>query len=110
MVCEEKKATFMLHGPCFRFYAPKQCLDIKAMGGVGLEKLECRITKKCTPNVKILSDELQKTKLFLDLLSQAHNTDKYNIQGVDKTVKCACISELAVIVKTRQSNRTIRTK
>jgi hypothetical protein len=44
------------------------------------------------------------------LLSQAHNTDKYNIQGVDKTVKCACISELAVIVKTRQSNRTIRTK
>jgi len=78
----------------FRIIHIKQCLDIKAMGGVGLEKLECRITKKCTPNVKILSDELQKTKLFLDLLSQAHNTDKYNIQGVDKTVKCACISEL----------------
>jgi hypothetical protein len=41
---------------------------------------------------------LQKTKLFLDLFSQAHNTDKYNILGVDKTVKCACISELAAII------------
>jgi len=78
----------------FRIIHIKQCLDIKAMGGVGLEKLECRITKKCPPNVKILSDELQKTKLFLDLYVRAHDTDKYNIQCVDKTVLCACISEL----------------
>ncbi|MFN5208271.1 MAG: hypothetical protein ACK5D8_02155, partial [Bacteroidota bacterium] len=27
-----------------------------------------------------------------------HHTDKYNIQCVDKTVKCACISELAVML------------
>jgi hypothetical protein len=40
---------------------------------------------------------LQKTKLFLDLFSQAYDTYKYNIPGVDKTVKCACISELAAI-------------
>jgi len=26
-----------------------------------------------------------------------YHTDKYNITGVDKTVKCACISDLAVI-------------
>jgi hypothetical protein len=51
---------------------------------------------------------LQKTKLFLDLFSQAHNTDKYNILGVDKTVKCACISELAVIVqRAYNNNRTL---
>ncbi|MFN5209304.1 MAG: hypothetical protein ACK5D8_07420, partial [Bacteroidota bacterium] len=30
-----------------------------------------------------------------------HHTDKYNIQCVDKTVKCACISELAPIFKRR---------
>ena len=31
------------------------------------------------------------------MLAQVHDTDKYNIQGVDKTVKCAGISELAFI-------------
>jgi len=49
---------------------------------------------------------LQKTKLFLDLFSQAHNTDKDNIQCVDKTVKCACISELAeTLLRTTWTDR-----
>jgi hypothetical protein len=36
-----------------------------------------------------------------------YHTDKYNITGVDKTVKCACISELWARLKNiagRQEN------
>jgi len=54
---------------------------------------------------------LQKTKLFLDLFERAHDTDKYNIQCVDKTVKCACISKLAASFDERaKPNITARNK
>ena len=49
---------------------------------------------------------LEKENVFLVLLSMYH-TDKYNIQCVDKTVKCTYISELQASVRIseqRQNN------
>jgi hypothetical protein len=38
-----------------------------------------------------------KTESLFLVLNNLNHTDKYNIQAVDKTVKCAGLSELAAI-------------